>query len=119
MEERASLAVSDLERAGGFHRKYLLVAGTTGTGWVDPAAMSTFEYETGGDSAAVAIQYSYLPSWASFLVDQSKARAAGRALFDAVYQKWSALPASIRPKLFVFGLEPRIVRGREPVQWRG
>jgi len=104
VEERARLAVADLERAGGFQRKYLLVAGTTGTGWVDPAAMSTFEYETGGDSAAVAMQYSYLPSWASFLVDQSKARAAGRALFDAVYQRWSVLPAAVRPKLFVFGL---------------
>ena len=89
--------MSDLERAGGFDRGYLLVAGTTGTGWVDPGAMTTFEYETGGDSAAVAIQYSYLPSWASFLVDQDRAREAGRALFDAVYQKWSALPASSDP----------------------
>ena len=79
VEDRARLAVDDLERAGGFDRAYLLVAGTTGTGWVDPAAMTSFEYETGGDSAAVAIQYSYLPSWASFLVDQEKAgRPAGR-----------------------------------------
>ena len=104
VEDRARLAVDDLERAGGFDRSYLLVAGTTGTGWVDPAAITSFEYETGGDSAAVAIQYSYLPSWASFLVDQERAREAGRALFDAVYQKWSALPAGQRPKLYVFGL---------------
>ncbi len=104
VEDRARLAVDDLERAGGFDRSYLLVAGTTGTGWVDPAAITSFEYETGGDSAAVAIQYSYLPSWASFLVDQERAQEAGRALFDAVYQKWSALPAGQRPKLYVFGL---------------
>ena len=104
VEDRARLAVDDLERAGGFERAYLLVAGTTGTGWVDPAAMTSFEYETGGDSAAVGIQYSYLPSWASFLVDQVKAREAGRALFDAVYQRWSALPADQRPKLYAFGL---------------
>jgi uncharacterized membrane protein len=104
VEDRARLAVADLERAGGFARARLLVAGTTGTGWVDPAAMTSFEYIAGGDSAAVAIQYSYLPSWASFLVDQEKAREAGRALFDAVYQRWSALPVGQRPELYVFGL---------------
>ena len=104
VEDRAKLAVDDLERAGGFDRANLLVAGTTGTGWVDPAAMTSFEYETAGDSAAVAIQYSYLPSWASFLVDQVKAREAGRALFDAVYQRWSELPIGSRPRLYAFGL---------------
>jgi uncharacterized membrane protein len=103
-EDRARLAVADLQRAGGFDRGSLLVTGTTGTGWVDPAAMSAFEYETGGDSAAVAIQYSYLPSWASFLVDQDKAREAGRALFDEVYRVWSDLPVDRRPKLYAFGL---------------
>jgi uncharacterized membrane protein len=104
LEERAALAVDDLDRAGGFDRGYLMVAGSTGTGWLDPAAIASFEYETGGNSAVVSIQYSYLPSWASFLVDQEKARAAGRALFDAVYQKWFDLPAGHRPKLYAFGL---------------
>ena len=102
-EDRANLAVADLERAGGFDRRYLVVATTTGSGWVDPAAMDTVEYMTGGDSAIVAIQYSYLPSWISYLVDQKRAREAGRALFDAVYSKWSALPQDSRPRLLVFG----------------
>ena len=103
-EERAQLAVADLERAGGFDRANLVVTGTTGTGWVDPAAIAAFEYETGGNSAAVAIQYSYLPSWASFLVDQDRAREAGRALFDAVYRRWTDLPPDRRPRLYAFGL---------------
>ena len=102
-EDRANLAVADLERAGGFDRRYLVVATTTGSGWVDPAAIDTVEYMTGGDSAIVAIQYSYLPSWISYLVDQKRAREAGRALFDAVYSKWSALPQDSRPRLLVFG----------------
>jgi uncharacterized membrane protein len=102
-EARAALAVSDLERAGGFDRGYLVVATTTGSGWVDPAAIDTVEYMTGGDSAIVAIQYSYLPSWISYLVDQKRAREAGRELFDAVYGRWSALPEAARPKLLVFG----------------
>ena len=102
-EARAALAVRDLQRAGGFGRKNLLVVTTTGSGWVDPAMSDSFEYLSGGDSATVAIQYSYLPSWISYLVDQSKAREAGRALFDAVYGAWTQLPADQRPRLYVAG----------------
>jgi uncharacterized membrane protein len=104
VEARAELAVEDLERAGGFDRANLLVATTTGSGWLDSGAIDSFEYLTGGDSAIVAMQYSYLPSWISFLVDQEKAREAGRELFDAVYDRWSRLPQADRPRLFVFGL---------------
>jgi uncharacterized membrane protein len=100
---QASLAVEDLQRAGGFQRKNLVVVTTTGSGWVDPALVDSFEYLSGGDCATVAIQYSYLPSWISYLVDQSKALAAGRALFDAVYGVWAKLPPGHRPKLFVAG----------------
>ena len=102
-EAQAALAVRDLDRAGGFQRKNLLVVTTTGSGWVDPALVDTFEYLSGGDSATVAIQYSYLPSWISYLVDQSKALAAGRALFDAVYGVWAKLPPGDRPKLYIAG----------------
>src|ERR1700751_1886580 len=102
-EARSALAVRALERAGGFQGKYLLVVSTTGSGWVDPALSDSFEYLTGGDSAIVALQYSYLPSWISYLVDQSKAREAGRALFDAVYGPWSRLPQGQRPRLLVAG----------------
>ncbi|MEV0411653.1 alpha/beta-hydrolase family protein [Streptomyces sp. NPDC050448] len=102
-ETRAARAVADLERAGGFRRQNLLVMTTTGSGWVDPAAVDSFEYLGNGDSATVAMQYSYLPSWLSYLVDQSKAREAGRELFDAVYDTWSKLPHDQRPRLFVAG----------------
>ena len=102
-EERATKAVDDLERAGGFRRANLVVFTTTGSGWVDPAMIDSFEYLGRGDTAAVAIQYSYLPSWISYLVDQSKAREAGRTLFDVVYDRWSRLPQDQRPKLYVAG----------------
>jgi uncharacterized membrane protein len=101
--DRAALAVRELERAGGFDRSVLVVVTTTGTGWVDPAASDSLEYEFNGDTAMVGMQYSYLPSWLSFLVDQVKARDAGRALFDAVYGAWSQLPPTSRPQLYVFG----------------
>ena len=102
-EARAELAVRDLERAGGFDRAYLLVTTTTGSGWVDPASVDTFEYLTGGNSAIIGMQYSYLPSWISYLVDQADARLAGRELYDAVYESWSQLPPNRRPKLLVSG----------------
>jgi uncharacterized membrane protein len=102
-QAQAALAVEDLQHAGGFQRKNLVVVTTTGSGWVDPALVDTVEYLSGGDCATVAIQYSYLPSWLSYLVDQSKALAAGRALFDAVYGAWAKMPADHRPRLFVAG----------------
>ena len=49
------------------------------------------------------MQYSHLPSWLSFLVDQARAREAGRQLFDSVYEVWVQLPAEDRPELYVFG----------------
>jgi uncharacterized membrane protein len=102
-EARASLAVDDLVRAGGFDRGLLVVVTTTGSGWVDPGAIDSVEYLVGGDSAAVAMQYSYLPSWMSYLVDKARAREAGRELFDAVYDRWSKLPLNDRPRLVVAG----------------
>ena len=102
-EARAQLAVRDLERAGGFDRALLMVATTTGSGWLEPASVDAFEYLANGDSAIVSMQYSYLPSWISYLVDQQRAREAGRELFDAVYERWLALPATDRPKIVVFG----------------
>ncbi|MEV7808485.1 alpha/beta hydrolase [Microbispora sp. NPDC088329] len=101
--ERAALAVRELERTGAFGRKVICVITTTGTGWVDPQAAAALEFMYGGDTALVSMQYSYLPSWLSFLVDRERAKAAGRELFDQVYARWSALPARHRPKLLVFG----------------
>lgn len=104
VEARAELAVKELVRAGGFDRAVLCVATVTGTGWVDPAASRALEYMWAGDTATVAMQYSFFPSWISFLVDADKSKAAGVALNDAVYDHWSKLPLGDRPQLIVFGL---------------
>ena len=53
-EARAALAVRDLERAGGFDRKNLLVVTTTGSGWVDPALVDSFEYKLAKDARAAS-----------------------------------------------------------------
>jgi hypothetical protein len=88
-----------LERTGAFDREILGVVTTTGTGWVDPNAASSLEYLHGGDTALVGLQYSYLPSWISFLVDRDEAAEAGVALYRHVHRRWSQLPAEGRAKL--------------------
>lgn len=100
---RAALAVRELERTGAFERKYLAVWTVTGTGWVDPVAAAALEYAAGGDTAIVAQQYSFLPSWISFLVDKDEAAESGAALYQAVHARWEQLPANHRPRLVVFG----------------
>ena len=103
-EQRAALAVKELVRTHAFDRKYLIVVTPTGTGWVEPQTADAVDYLTNGDSAMVATQYSYLPSWISFLVDKQRATDGGKALYDAVYQYWSSLPLGHRPQIIAYGL---------------
>jgi uncharacterized membrane protein len=101
---RAELAVREMRRAGAFERKVLVLVTPTGTGWLEPKTVDAVEYMHGGDTAIVAQQYSYLPSWISFLVDRDVASKAGQALFDTVYEEWSELPEDSRPRLVTHGL---------------
>lgn len=103
-EDRAAMAVAELDRIGGFDRSILVVAMPTGTGWLDPAAVTTLEYLHRGDVATVAQQYSYLQSWISLLVEPEYSAEAGRALFSAVRNHWLTLPPDARPKLYLYGL---------------
>jgi uncharacterized membrane protein len=99
----AELAARDLERAGGLRRAVIAVGTTTGTGWINEAEADALEYMYNGNTAIVSMQYSFLPSWLSFLVDKNNARHAGQALFEAVDRLVRALPEAQRPKLVVFG----------------
>lgn len=103
LREEAARAVEELERTGGFDRAVLNVATGTGRGWVNDNQARALEYLWDGDTATVSMQYSYLPSWMSFLVDGDRARDAGRLLFDAVYARWLELPPDGRPRLVVSG----------------
>ncbi len=111
---RAALAVKELDRTGAFSRKLLVVMGATGTGWIEPQSADPPEYMYNGDSAEVTIQYSFLPSWISFITDKAKATDAGRMLFDAVYAAWKGLPATNRPKLIAYGLSLGSFAGQAP-----
>ncbi|MBE1552699.1 putative membrane protein [Mycobacterium sp. OAS707] len=99
----AKLAAEELRREGGLNRAVVAVATTTGTGWINEAEASALEYMYNGNTAIVSMQYSFLPSWLSFLVDNENARQAGQALFEAVDALVKGLPEGTRPKLVVFG----------------
>ena len=103
VDERAQLAVREMERTGAFDRAVVAVIITTGTGWVDEDVAESLEFMYAGDTALVTMQYSYLPSWLSFMVDKSKATEAASALIGAVHAEWAAMPADSRPKLVLFG----------------
>lgn len=103
-DARAQLAFDELLRAGGFDRQVLVIAMPTGSGWLDPGGMDTLDYITRGDVATVAVQYSYLPSPVSVVVDPMRGVAEAQALFDKVYRHWSDMPQDARPRLYLHGL---------------
>jgi uncharacterized membrane protein len=103
-QARAQLALNELKRQGGFDRSVLVVITPTGTGWVDPSAIDSIEYLQDGDIASVAVQYSYLSSPLSLLIQPEYGAESGRALFTAIYNYWTTLPKNKRPRLYLHGL---------------
>lgn len=103
LKENAELAADELVRAGGLDREVVAIGSATGSGWVNQATVDSLEYMYNGDVATVSMQYSYLPSWLSFLVDSERARTAGVALFEAVDAKVREMPEDERPDVVVFG----------------
>jgi uncharacterized membrane protein len=99
----AKLAAQELKRTGGLDRAVVAVATTTGTGWINEAEAASLEYMYNGNTAIVSMQYSFLPSWISFLVDKANAQEAGQDLFEEVDALVRQMPEAKRPKLVVFG----------------
>jgi uncharacterized membrane protein len=104
VKDRAKLALDELIRVGGFERSKLIIATPTGTGWHDPSAVDPLEYLHRGDTAIVTMQYSYLPSWLTLLVDPTCSKVSANALYDAIYGYWTMLPKGSRPDLYIYGL---------------
>jgi len=57
VEERARIAVDELERLGAFERRRILVCSATLRGYVNPIPVAAEEHLSGGDVAAVVVQY--------------------------------------------------------------
>ncbi|WP_245622359.1 alpha/beta hydrolase [Devosia epidermidihirudinis] len=103
-DQRADLALAEMDRIGAFDRSVLVLIMPVGTGWVEPSSIDTLEILHGGDVASVAVQYSYLTSWLSLVSEPDVGLETAKALFQAVYQRWTEMPKDSRPKLYLHGL---------------
>ena len=116
-EQRIAVLLKELERTHAFERELLVIVPTTGTGWVNPVAARTLEMMYNGDTAMVGMQYSYLPSWISFLADQEKSMAVGRMMIDAIQARWAQLPPDDRPELVLYGESLGSLAGQGAFSW--
>lgn len=101
--DRARLAVAELERTGAFDREVLVLIAPTGTGGVNSHAISPLELMHGGDTAAVAVQYSLSPSWLTMAGNQERAKQAASHLFAAVSRRLAREPITSRPQVLLYG----------------
>lgn len=116
-EQRVSVLLSELERTHAFDRELLIIVPTTGTGWVNPMAARAIELMYNGDTAMVGMQYSYLPSWISFMGDRQKSMQTGRLMIDAIQARWQQLPPEHRPKLVLYGESLGSMAGQGAFGW--
>ncbi|WP_024441891.1 alpha/beta-hydrolase family protein [Mycobacterium sp. UM_WGJ] len=116
-QARMQLLLDELDRTHAFDRRVLVVVPTTGTGWINPAAADALEMLYNGDTAIVGVQYSYLPSWISFLADQRKSMDSGRLLVRTIAERWRSLPVAHRPKLMLYGESLGSMAGQAAFDW--
>lgn len=102
IDVRVDLAMQDLERLGAFERSLIVLASPTGSGYINYAAVETYEYLTRGDCATVTLQYSLRPSFLS-LDRVSMGREQNRALLHALTWRLRSLPETERPRVVGFG----------------
>jgi uncharacterized membrane protein len=103
LQDRVDLIIQELDRTRANLRDAIIIAIPTGSGGINSKSVSTLEYVHGGKTTAIGIQYSYLPSWISFLADQEKTRETGKTLFNAVYDWLEDQDPDSRPKLYMYG----------------
>ncbi len=102
-QQRAELAVAELERTGAFDRAKLVIVVTSGLGAVHPVSAIALEFAAGGDVATVATQYSYLPSFMTAVLDPDGAEREARALIPAVLDAVNERPEGQRPEVYLHG----------------
>ena len=102
-EAMAAVAIKEMHRTGAFERSHIAVMSAAGTGWINDFHTSGFEFVTRGDSAVVAMQYSYLPSAYSYLADRKNPVHSSRVLIEAIRRELESIDPTDRPKLYVGG----------------
>lgn len=92
---RAAVAVDRLVAEGGLRRRAVVVAVPTGSGWVDPHFVRGVETALHGDSAIVAVQYTQMPSWQSFVLHRGAAALTTAALIDELHRRAPSTPVRV------------------------
>ena len=103
IEQAAATVVAELRRTGAFDRAVILIAASTGSGWVDEWQVQPLEFLTRGNCATASLQYSYVPSALNWLTGLEPAQEASAALFRAVRAELDTMDEADRPALFVCG----------------
>ena len=103
LQSAADLVVEELHRTGAFDRAVILIATSTGSGWVDEWQVQPLEYLTRGNCATASMQYSFVPSSINFLTDLDVSEEAAVILFETIRRAVDELPEERRPALFVCG----------------
>ena len=103
IEQAAATVVAELHRTGAFDRAVILIAASTGSGWVDEWQVQPLEFLTRGNCATASLQYSYVPSALNWLTGLESAQEASAALFAAVRAELDLMDEADRPALFVCG----------------
>ena len=103
LQSAADLVVEELHRTGAFDRAVILIASSTGSGWVDEWQVQPLEYLTRGNCATASMQYSFVPSSINFLTDLDVSEEAAVILFETIRRAVDEIPEDRRPALFVCG----------------
>jgi len=103
LQSTADLVVEELHRTGAFDRAVILIATSTGSGWVDEWQVQPLEYLTRGNCATASMQYSFVPSSINFLTDLDVSEEAAVILFETIRRAVDEIPEDRRPALFVCG----------------
>ena len=103
LQNAADLVVEELHRTGAFDRAVILIATSTGSGWVDEWQVQPLEYLTRGNCATASMQYSFVPSSINFLTDLDVSEEAAVILFETIRRAVDEIPEDRRPALFVCG----------------
>ena len=103
IEQAAATVVAELHRTGAFDRAVILIAASTGSGWVDEWQVQPLEFLTRGNCATASLQYSYVPSALNWLTGLEPAQEASAALFAAVRAELDLMDEADRPAFFVCG----------------
>jgi uncharacterized membrane protein len=102
IEDRAALAVSELEALGGFEQSVIVVASPTGVGYVNYVMAEALEYLSRGNCAIVVPQYAMVPSALALDRTQSGTELQAEVL-GAINNRIQRMPAARRPRLYQFG----------------